>query len=398
MKWIIYVLCFLFWNGANAQESKQISKKRKQLKSALHLQKQQLRSTHHEKNVATYTKRKLSETLEYNQHLLDSIQFKIEQTNRSIQRKQVVLNQLKSDTKAIQQQLKHLLQHLYRQVRINQRPFWLSLLSAASFKEAFQLYSQLKALEQERRNQIKLVLTTINDLEHAQYDIAEQQQQYSLKNNAYSNDQKSTKNQIDQQITKYKKLKAKEKSIRDAIIKKQQAIAFLNRKIEQAIQKEVRLSKQKSRSPKRKYSPTTPLKPTNKPFLAKKGRLPWPIRGKIIRKFGNYSNPDYPGIQINNNGIDILNTRGNKIKSIAEGTVNQVFATTNRQNLILIQHGAYFSCYTNLSKVYVKVGDKINSGQPLGEIAYDLIQKGYVLHFELWAGTKRQNPLKWLVK
>ena len=62
---------------------------------------------------------------------------------------------------------------------------------------------------------------------------------------------------------------------------------------------------------------------------------------------------------------------------------------------VLVQHGEYFTFYCKLKRVYVKSGDKISTGDRIGEIS--LNEDGNAeLHFQLWKGTDKQNPENWL--
>jgi murein DD-endopeptidase MepM/ murein hydrolase activator NlpD len=62
---------------------------------------------------------------------------------------------------------------------------------------------------------------------------------------------------------------------------------------------------------------------------------------------------------------------------------------------VIIRHGNYLSVYSNLSTVFVKVGDKVNLNQPIGKIE----TKGStnsILHFEIWNEKSPENPLLWI--
>ena len=49
---------------------------------------------------------------------------------------------------------------------------------------------------------------------------------------------------------------------------------------------------------------------------------------------------------------------------------------------------------TRLSNVTVKADDKVKTGDVLGTV--DTINGQVQLHFEIWQGTKPQNPESWL--
>ena len=51
--------------------------------------------------------------------------------------------------------------------------------------------------------------------------------------------------------------------------------------------------------------------------------------------------------------------------------------------------------YSNLDKVFVKKGDKLETQEDIGTIITDENGKTEV-HFELWEGNQKQNPSFWI--
>ena len=63
-----------------------------------------------------------------------------------------------------------------------------------------------------------------------------------------------------------------------------------------------------------------------------------------------------------------------------------------------IFYGNYISSYNNLEKTYVKKGDKIKTGQRIGQIFTDKVSKKTKLIFVLFKNTTRLNPSSWILK
>ena len=75
--------------------------------------------------------------------------------------------------------------------------------------------------------------------------------------------------------------------------------------------------------------------------------------------------------------------------------MKQILVMPGYDQCVLVQHGEYFTFYCKLKRVYVKSGDKISTGDRIGEIS--LNEDGNAeLHFQLWKGTTKQNPENWL--
>lgn len=131
-------------------------------------------------------------------------------------------------------------------------------------------------------------------------------------------------------------------------------------------------------------------------FSANKGKLPWPVNGSVVAKFGKQYHPVFKNLELPaNNGLDITAPKGTQIKAVFNGTVKQVFVMPGYNQCVLVQHGKnYFTFYCKLGSVNVKAGDKVTTGQVLGTME---TQSGNnQIHFELWKDSKPQNPENWL--
>lgn len=131
-------------------------------------------------------------------------------------------------------------------------------------------------------------------------------------------------------------------------------------------------------------------------FASNKSKLPWPVAGTVVARFGKQNHPVFKNLELPpNNGIDIAVDKGTEAKSVFEGVVSHVFVMPGYNQCVLVQHGnSYFTFYCKLGTVYVKKGDKVVTGQSLGVVETSLGQTQ--LHFELWLNKTPQNPTSWL--
>ncbi len=124
------------------------------------------------------------------------------------------------------------------------------------------------------------------------------------------------------------------------------------------------------------------------------GIYPWPVRGKIVSYYGTIWHPKYK-TKVKNNGIDIKVSSPNApVRSIENGTVIFAEPYLGYGNTVIIDHGGFFSVYTQLAQINVKKGDNVTKGQLIGRIGDP--NTGYILHFEIRVGGKSVNPLKYL--
>ena len=172
----------------------------------------------------------------------------------------------------------------------------------------------------------------------------------------------------------------------------------LNRKIAELIRQQTRkqdgAGKKTGGGSSKTTSTAVDTKLSNE-FAANKGRLPWPVEGTIMERFGKHSHPVYKNVQLpQNNGVTLVVKHGAQAKAVFNGTVSQIVVLPGYNQCVLVNHGEYFTLYSKLKSVSVKAGQKISIGQVVGTV--DTIGGEDLFHFELWKGSTPQNPESWL--
>tara|TARA_B100001029_G_scaffold128676_1_gene107698 strand:- start:5354 stop:6229 length:876 start_codon:yes stop_codon:yes gene_type:complete len=118
----------------------------------------------------------------------------------------------------------------------------------------------------------------------------------------------------------------------------------------------------------------------------------WPVKGKIISKFGLLAKG------LRNDGINISADIGNPVLAIESGKI--VYAGNEIQafgNLILIKHhNDKTSAYAHLDKINVKKGESVNKGQIIALVGNSGKVSIPQLHFEIRDKDGPLDPLKYL--
>jgi len=120
------------------------------------------------------------------------------------------------------------------------------------------------------------------------------------------------------------------------------------------------------------------------------GTFSTPTRGTITSRFGYRWGR-------NHDGLDIAAPVGTAVKAADGGEV--IFAGTSGGygKLIKIDHGAGFvTYYGHLSKINVKVGEKVYKGQVIGAVGNTGNSTGPHLHFEIRKNGNPVNPSNYL--
>lgn len=133
-----------------------------------------------------------------------------------------------------------------------------------------------------------------------------------------------------------------------------------------------------------------------KGFTALKGKLPWPVEGRVAIPYGSQKDPIF-NTPIFRSGIFIQAGEDLFAKAVHTGKV--VFAEWFKGygQLMIVNHGdGYHTLYGSLSEIFSKVGDIINNGQIIGRIGNSGIVDVPGLYFELRYKGKPLDPLQWL--
>ncbi len=136
---------------------------------------------------------------------------------------------------------------------------------------------------------------------------------------------------------------------------------------------------------------------TSGAFKRQRGRLPWPVEGGFIaRSYGKQKHPTLKNIEVTNNGIDIRSSEDAPVKNIFDGKVAGVQFIPGHDYTVILQHGNYYTVYSNLSETALTKGQVVKAGTQIGRVSTNPISGAAELHFELWRGKERLNPAAWI--
>jgi len=92
-------------------------------------------------------------------------------------------------------------------------------------------------------------------------------------------------------------------------------------------------------------------------------KLIWPIKGTIIRGYGEQKTDSY-NVSLKNNGIDIGTTEGSNVVAVESGIVAFAELYGAAGKLVIIDHkNGFNSLYSHNSSLLVSKGDKVNKNQ-----------------------------------
>jgi murein DD-endopeptidase MepM/ murein hydrolase activator NlpD len=123
----------------------------------------------------------------------------------------------------------------------------------------------------------------------------------------------------------------------------------------------------------------------------------WPARGWFTSGFGYRISP-FTGLRQMHEGIDISNRIGSPAYAPGDGLVTNIGREWGFGKILVISHGFGITTrYGHLSKINVKIGQKVKRGQKIAEIGSTGRSTGPHLHYEVKVNGVPVNPLKYIL-
>jgi len=131
-------------------------------------------------------------------------------------------------------------------------------------------------------------------------------------------------------------------------------------------------------------------------FDKRRGKLPWPVDGSVVRPFGKIVHPVYKTVTMNT-GIDIAARKGAAVVCVAPGRVDYVGWMRGYGRFVIVNHdGGFITIYAHLDNIAVSVGQEVSFGTAIGVVAEGDVESGARLHFQIRSGTEPVDPQQWL--
>ena len=176
-------------------------------------------------------------------------------------------------------------------------------------------------------------------------------------------------------------IKKEEKDIKNEINKKIQQVNALEKLRKKIIEDKKKFNEQQLAS----------LKSINRDIRQYKGKLNWPVDGKIVKSFGPQWNPKL-NTTLDNPGIDISARSTLPVKSVFDGYVSTITFILGYGTTVIIDHNNnYFTVFTHLENLLISEDTLVREGQNIGYVSNENI-----IHFEIWGNNQKLDPQKWL--
>jgi len=130
-------------------------------------------------------------------------------------------------------------------------------------------------------------------------------------------------------------------------------------------------------------------------FENNRGSLPWPVSSGVVTAHFGIENIPGTKLKRKTDGIEISLPVGSVVKCVADGRISYISEVEGEQ-VIIIQHGKYFTGYTNLSSVSVNKNQEVKAGTVLGRSGVSIDGEGSLIFMIMNEKSTPIDPEIWL--
>lgn len=396
-----------------SQTKRELEKKQAQIQKDIEYTNQLLNLTKKSKTNSLNHLVTLNKKISYRHEMISSISSELSVVDKEIDYVSTNIDSLNISLKKLQKQYSSMLYFAYKNHSVYSQIMF--VFSADGVNQAFKRMLYLKQLSDYRLHQRDLLVALQDSLTGKKTKLVVVKEDKSKLLTKQEKQVKQLDSEKKEQVVLLNSLASKEKKLRNELKEKQKAQQQLANKIESIIRKEIEAARKADK--KQSNSTATANKSTKKidntnsasvlsntpealklsnAFENNKGILPWPVeKGFISSSFGRRVHPIWKDVMVNNNGVDINSSKGSKARAIFDGKVIQVIVVLDHY-AVLVQHGEYFTLYSNLEQVFVKRDDKVITKQPIGLIQTSESDGKTEVHLEIWRGGNKMDPEAWI--
>ncbi|MFT5969577.1 MAG: septal ring factor EnvC (AmiA/AmiB activator) [Flavobacteriales bacterium] len=396
IKLLFAVALFLLSNTLFGQTKKELQKERKSLQAEIQQTNKLLSQTRSQKKNSLQELEALNQKIGARKNLINTINKEIKFIDNSIAENNATIAKREKELTVLKENYANLILQAYKSKSTYSRIMF--LFSSRDFNQAYRRFRYMQEYGGYRREQAEDIITKQEKIIGLIVRLEEEKLEKEALLGAKRKENQGLASEQNDQRQLVQNLESKESELKKNLRKKEKATRQLQKAIETIIEAELKKARESSGS-KESFTLTPEAKALSNSFASNKGNLPWPVeRGIITGKFGIQPHPVLKGIVIENKGVLISTETGTAARAVYKGTIQNVLVIPGNHKAIMINHGEYYTVYSNLDEIYVTQGEKVDTKQLLGKIHTNVESGAAVLNFQLWKFSNRQNPSSWLYK
>tara|TARA_B100000900_G_scaffold45940_1_gene34206 strand:- start:14990 stop:16243 length:1254 start_codon:yes stop_codon:yes gene_type:complete len=401
-----FVICFFALNSYS-QSTENLKQKKLNIEKEISYTNQLLEKVEKDKKKSVNYLKVLQKQIKNQNNLLATLDKEFKLIDRQIIKIKEKIYITKTDIENEEKRLKRLKEEYAKMIynmHVNKagRTDLIFIVSSESFNQAYKRLAYLKQYTTFRKNQTQKIQETKDFLKLKGENLLKEES--SLFNASVDKNKviisKTEELKLLNKIQTEKKEISKElikseKKIKKELKEKEKLMALLDEEIRRVIEEEIKKLRLEGKD--KAYALTPEAKILSNEFVSNRGNLPWPLStGIIVNYFGKQKHEVFSGVETFNNGIDIATDKEAIIRAVFDGVISRIFFIKGVGKAILINHGEYYTVYSGVKDVLVKVNDKILAKEKIGVVETRYPEEKTELHFEIWKNYEKMDPSKWL--
>jgi septal ring factor EnvC (AmiA/AmiB activator) len=359
----------------------------------------------------------LSKQLNLREQKITTINSELRQINNRIATNTKAINELKQSLEKLKNDYEKMLMFAFRNKNAYNKMMF--IFASKDFNQAFKRVKYLQQFSDARKVKVAEIEATKKEIElkNAQLEVDRQAQNALLKEQQKERDIIAKDRSVhSKELRQYAQ---QEQSYKGQLSKKQQERKKVYAQVQAAIARELAEAR-RAEEEKRRREAEAEAKRTGKTvaevektipkktdaevlnatpqaaklsadFQSNRGRLPWPVaQGNVVRGYGRRT---VEGISIDEPDVAIRTGKNAAVKAVFDGEVVQALP-----GMVVIKHGSYFSFYSNLATVSVRLRQTISRGQQIGTADEDPDLGYSIVNFGLSQGQSDFDPMPWLAR
>ncbi len=395
---VVAALFFLLPAFAQTNQQKELEQKRQRLLEEIKTINQLLFKEKKQKRSVLEHVEDINKKISVRRQLISVTNQQANLLNRQINSNLKAIRNLTEELVVLKEDYAEMIRKSYKNKSTQSRLMF--ILSSKNFFQAYKRLQYLKQYTNYRKEQANSIQQKTEKLKQLNNELIAQRKEKerliaeNKKEQALLEQERKAQRELLQTIQK------NESKYATQIRKKQREAAAIEKQINEIIKAAIAKSNKSSgntRSTNFALTPETKL--VNAGFEANKGKLPSPVeKGIVVMRFGRQPHPIVKSVTIQSNGLRIATEKDADARAVYDGEVLAVLVVKGGNKVVLIQHGNYITAYNNLSRVYVKEGDKVKTKQPVGKVFTNPTTGDTILKFSMYQNSKVVNPSNWIYR
>lgn len=358
----------------NSQERRSIQKVRREIQQL----EAELKTKEEREETLSEQVEDIERKIGLQRKLLEELEVQKKDKERSIQNTEESLKKMTLSYQRLKEVVVRRVVSMYKRGRIAD---WEALFSMSSLNQAIVLLRyQKRIVENDRRN--------LRFLQEKRATIQAQNQRLErelLEKNRLIQESMEENRNLDEQKRSRKELLKKARQDRESIQKQLENKRMAFKAIEGRITRE---------EEKRK---TSVERLTGTRFAELKGKMVWPVKGRVVSKYGIQRSPVLDKIEWSNWGIEIEAAERDEVRAVHRGYVLWLTWQRGMGNIVILNHGdGYYTVYGHLDLVLVSSGDEVEEGEVIGRVGDREGLNRSNLNFGIWKERQHIDPQTWL--